>query len=88
MALIKCPDCKNDVSDTAPACPRCGRQIAAVTIERTSKGIKGTLLVSSIGFVLGLALLFTRGAAFGILLAFVSGVVYLGAGVLSWWRHD
>ena len=29
MALIKCPDCQSDVSDLAPACPKCGRPIAA-----------------------------------------------------------
>lgn len=28
MALIKCPDCGTDVSDAAPACPKCGRPIA------------------------------------------------------------
>jgi hypothetical protein len=25
MALLKCPDCGNAVSDQAPACPKCGR---------------------------------------------------------------
>jgi hypothetical protein len=25
MALIACPDCGQQVSDAAPACPRCGR---------------------------------------------------------------
>lgn len=25
MALIQCPDCKEAVSDSAPACPKCGR---------------------------------------------------------------
>jgi uncharacterized protein YecT (DUF1311 family) len=29
MALIKCPDCGTDVSDAAPACPKCARPIAA-----------------------------------------------------------
>jgi len=29
MALIKCPDCGSEVSDAAPACPKCGRPIAA-----------------------------------------------------------
>ena len=24
MAIIKCPECSNEVSDKAPACPRCG----------------------------------------------------------------
>ena len=25
MSLITCPDCSNQVSDHAPACPKCGR---------------------------------------------------------------
>lgn len=29
MALLKCPDCLADVSDAAPACPKCGRTLAA-----------------------------------------------------------
>ncbi len=29
MALIKCPECGNDVSDVAKACPKCGFPIAA-----------------------------------------------------------
>ena len=29
MALITCPDCKAEISDAAPACPRCGRPAAA-----------------------------------------------------------
>jgi hypothetical protein len=28
MALIKCPECSNDVSDAAAACPKCGHPIA------------------------------------------------------------
>jgi len=27
MALIKCPECRNDVSNIANACPRCGRPL-------------------------------------------------------------
>jgi len=29
MALLKCPDCGNDVSDQAPACPHCGRPLGS-----------------------------------------------------------
>lgn len=29
MALTKCPDCGKEISDTAPACPNCGRPNAA-----------------------------------------------------------
>jgi rRNA maturation protein Nop10 len=31
MALIKCPDCGHDVSDTAPTCAHCGRPIAVAS---------------------------------------------------------
>lgn len=27
MALIKCPECGREVSDTAPTCPHCGYQL-------------------------------------------------------------
>ena len=27
MAMIKCPDCSNEVSDTALKCPSCGVQL-------------------------------------------------------------
>jgi hypothetical protein len=35
MALIKCPDCGNEMSDQAPACPKCGRpkQVAAIGVS-------------------------------------------------------
>ncbi len=28
MPLIKCPDCSTEVSDQAPACPKCGRPMS------------------------------------------------------------
>ena len=31
MALINCPDCKKEVSSSAPACPGCGAPIATAT---------------------------------------------------------
>jgi hypothetical protein len=27
MAIINCPECKNEVSDSAPRCPKCGFQL-------------------------------------------------------------
>ena len=29
MALIECPECKNQVSDTAESCPKCGFAVKA-----------------------------------------------------------
>lgn len=37
MALIKCPDCDADVSDAAPACPKCGRPIAGAASPDASR---------------------------------------------------
>jgi primosomal protein N' len=30
MALINCPECKNQVSSTATSCPKCGAPIAGL----------------------------------------------------------
>lgn len=46
MALTTCPDCGNEISDQAPACPNCGRPQAAVqTIEQTGKGWKAAMII-------------------------------------------
>ena len=33
MALLTCPDCRGKVSDLAPACPHCGRPMAAKAVS-------------------------------------------------------
>lgn len=35
MALIKCPECGNDISDQAPKCPKCGYVLNAETEKST-----------------------------------------------------
>jgi hypothetical protein len=51
MALIKCPDCATDVSDAAPACPRCGRPNSLATARATKKAPPKSQNLSG-GFVL------------------------------------
>ncbi len=34
MSLIKCPSCKNIVSNESYCCPRCGRGFRAMRIKR------------------------------------------------------
>lgn len=34
MPLITCPDCQREISDSAPACPGCGRPMALTASER------------------------------------------------------
>src|SRR5690242_1893112 len=73
MALIKCSECGNDVSDKAAACPKCGNPIATVhaqapaavaitevpvtAIEQTGKEYKAQMLMASILAGLGLAVM-------------------------------
>jgi hypothetical protein len=76
------------VSSEAAACIHCGRQMTATTIERTSKSIKGTQLIAFLGFALGIAFLFGGAVESGMLIALVSGMTYLSASMLKWWRHD
>jgi hypothetical protein len=55
MPLIKCPDCKTEVSDSAPACVKCGKPFAAAQVARSgsliaSDALKGFLIATAIGF--------------------------------------
>jgi predicted amidophosphoribosyltransferase len=37
MALIRCPECKNKVSETANSCPKCGWQITPEKVTKIKK---------------------------------------------------
>jgi xanthine/uracil/vitamin C permease (AzgA family) len=67
MALLKCPDCDNDISSLATNCPNCGYPIAGggttqahggkvVTVELTGKKLKLYkligILVSFVGILI------------------------------------
>ena len=71
MALIECPDCSKKVSDSAPACPSCGRPIASAreaqaagvaltTIQETSKKLKAHQLVSVLTIFIGTIWFFVK----------------------------
>ena len=46
MALTRCPDCRKQVSDQAPACPHCGRPKSATTsaTEKKKESTASTVL--------------------------------------------
>lgn len=68
MALIKCPDCGNEVSENAPACPRCGNPRTStinassrpILVEQTSKTWKLVMLISVILAIIGVILFITH----------------------------
>ena len=55
MALITCPDCKTEISDAAPACPKCGRPPTAPSNLSATRA-SSTLYYAVIGFVAGFVL--------------------------------
>ena len=92
MALVNCPDCSNQVSDSAPACPHCGRPIAALQIEQTAKKYKGWMAGSfmvSILFFIATAILFGMNKPIWptFTIAVAALITYLGAVAGAWWRN-
>ncbi len=59
MALIHCPECGKDVSDTAPRCPNCGHIINKKEANKTNASAGGCGLIISI--VIALAIWFILG---------------------------
>ena len=64
MALIKCPECGNNVSTKAVACPHCGAPIASAgeriaagapitTTQLTSKKFKGQRVIAVLMIIIG-----------------------------------
>lgn len=52
MALVKCPECKTDVSDKADNCPKCGFSLAKARKEKESaSGCIGLLVILVIGYI-------------------------------------
>ena len=96
MALIKCTECGNEVSDKASHCPKCGNPISEKiqTIETTSKKWKKVKLISAgliiLGFFIGFGNIDTENKLsmwVGFNALFI-GVILLFIGKLgAWWTN-
>lgn len=55
MALITCPECNKQISDTSNACPNCGYDLKAAKRAKAVKGCGiGCLAIIAIGLIIGL----------------------------------
>ncbi|EHW35558.1 hypothetical protein ECDEC9A_3009 [Escherichia coli DEC9A] len=43
MALIKCPECQKEVSDSALCCPACGKQLKNLSVHFLENSLNGLL---------------------------------------------
>lgn len=58
MALIKCPECNNSISDQADTCPKCGYELKKKSNGFSPKSGKDYKIYFVIGLVIGVCLLF------------------------------
>ena len=107
MALMACPECAREISDKAPSCPGCGAPIASaaerrsvgvplMTVQETSKRLKGHILVSALLFWGGIIWLVSAGSAgsanadtgvVATLSMFGGLVLYIVTKFRIWWHH-
>jgi len=100
MPLIKCADCKREISDRAPTCPHCGaparsapaQRPAPQTIEQTAKPYKVALIIGVLVLALGIAILFGQGfdhgvPFVGVILAAAGILLTLGSKFMAWFEH-
>jgi hypothetical protein len=96
MALIICPECGQEVSDRATACPKCGHPFSNVTVQLTNKKWKIIKLVSVVLMVVGGLMLLAGGVNGGLLnplagagfsILFISLPMYIFGQVGAWWSN-
>jgi len=86
MALINCPECKNQISDSAKKCPHCGYSIKSEN-TRTELGNVETntaagVIYIFIGIVAIIAGLFMLVIIIGIF-AIIGGIALIGVGIAN-----
>lgn len=87
MALIECPDCGREVSDSAAACIGCGRPMQPVTIERTSKRYKAGMLFGLAFAFIGFLSANVLGGEAAIILMATGGLCFLVSLIAGWWNN-
>lgn len=102
MALVKCGECGNEVSDRAAACPKCGAPVTqevappvavsspgkpVVPIEQTGKHYKGQMLAAGALACVGVVIAASSSPAIGMLMVLGGFVWFLVARFGAWWHH-
>jgi len=88
MALIKCPECKTEVSDKADVCPKCAYPIQGTVIPRNRK-VFFALLIMLFGlfvvFLGGMIVAFlgiaSQSIGFGFVVMFLGGILIVIGGI-------
>ena len=97
MAIIKCEECGNEISEKAASCPTCGNPITGAlnspvyTVEQTSKKFKLQAILSIVTSCVGLVGMFAtaeNGNTTIPTLMFMGGVIWFIVNrIRIWWNH-
>jgi hypothetical protein len=80
MPLITCPDCQTQVSDAAPACPKCGRPMADA--DAAPSKAYGFLIFGVVLIVLGGGAYYVGDTMVGSFSLCMGGVLMIIAGIV------
>lgn len=91
MALISCPECGKQISDSTPSCPHCGYRFSTDTTTSPSpteiKPSKASIPIGVIEILAGIAIILISIPFIGVfglgIFSMFAGVVLLGSGFVS-----
>jgi hypothetical protein len=86
MALIKCPECRKEVSDKAVNCPFCGYAFRSVTVEQTGKVWKLVKLMSVLMLVVG-AMFYKQNQLLSNMLLTFGVIFFIVSSFGKWWNN-
>ncbi len=96
MALVKCPECENEVSDKTENCIHCGyffntkkhmSNVSKILVEQTDKKWKMLKLAAIFMFIAGITCMANEAPDVGAGLFIGSIFVYIFAAFGTWWHH-
>lgn len=86
MALINCPECNKEISDTTKSCPHCGysikKEITQTELGNVEVNISAGVMYILLGIISVIIGLFTIGIIIGIFIL-IGGVAFLGMGAAN-----
>lgn len=86
MALIKCPECNKEISDTTKSCPHCGYSIKKEITQTELGSVETNAVAGGMWICLGIVSLiiglFTVGIIIGIFII-IGGLGFIGMGTAN-----
>lgn len=89
MALIECPDCGKEVSESATICAGCGKPMHTSGLGRATSAWKSTALIgiAAVGIGALIRRIDPQDANIGLVVFIAGAVLSIGALLKLWWHR-